>query len=150
MSVHVCDVLKPCFLRQISLALVAYFCANNPHSLFFTFARVCACFQSVCVRLQNICVSWSAAMGRKSKETSQEDRRIVVRLYEEGKSFKYISNTIARPITTVKNIVFRFQRSNKIQNAPRNGRPSKLSPKTKRRIERKIANNPKLSAPKIA
>ena len=43
-------------------------------------------------------------MDRKCKEINQEERRIVVRLFRKAKSLKGIE-FIARPITTLKNIV---------------------------------------------
>lgn len=44
-------------------------------------------------------------MGRKAKETTEEERRIVVSQFKSGKTYKEIGEIIGRPITTVKSII---------------------------------------------
>lgn len=89
-------------------------------------------------------------MGRKGKETSEEERKIIIRLHNQCKSLAEIGNIIGRPRSTVQGIIDRFCERKSLKNKPRSGRPEKLSGADKRVILRLIKNNPKLSAPKIA
>lgn len=88
-------------------------------------------------------------MGRKNKETTEEERQIAVKRFRKGESFKTIAEILNRPISTVKSIIYRFSQSNSYRNKPRRGRPSVLTPADKRQIVRKVKRNPKLSAPRI-
>lgn len=88
-------------------------------------------------------------MGRKRKETTEEERRIAVRQFKAGKSYKDISELLCRPITTVKSIIYRFTKTQKYRNVPRKGRPPILTEKEKRLVVRKVKKDAKVSAPKL-
>ena len=50
-------------------------------------------------------ITFEGIMESKRKETTIEERHIIVREFCKGKSYKIIAETVARPITTVKSIM---------------------------------------------
>lgn len=88
-------------------------------------------------------------MGRKGKETTVQERRIIINSFCKGKSYAEISAIVQRPITTIKTIIYRHGGSGFLRNKPRAGRPKKLTARKIRFITRETRRNPRLSAPKI-
>lgn len=62
-------------------------------------------------------------MGRKQKETTEEERKIIINLRNEGKSLRKIGESVNRPYSTIKSIVDRYSSSNNFKNEERLGRP---------------------------
>lgn len=89
-------------------------------------------------------------MGRKLKETTIEEREIVINLVKKGHSYKEIAEIVKRPCSTIKSIVYRFASTAQHANKPRSGRPSILTQREKSAIVRKIKQNPRQTASKIA
>lgn len=86
-------------------------------------------------------------MGR---QTSIDTRELVIKLRNEGKTMREIGAVIGRSHNTVKKIIDKYQKLNKLENCPKSGRPKKLNQTQIRSIVRKVKNNPSESAVKIA
>ena len=61
-------------------------------------------------------------MGRKCKETSLEERKIIINLHQKGKSYANISSIVKRSRST-QCIVNKYKKDGMLQNFPRCGRP---------------------------
>ena len=64
-------------------------------------------------------------MAPYGKELSEDLKRRIVALHEDGQGYKKIANTLS--CSTVAKIIQRFKRAGSTQNRPRVGRPKKLS-----------------------
>ena len=90
-------------------------------------------------------------MGRKGKETTEADRKLIIRLHNQCWSLKRIADAVGRPRSTVQSIIDRFSTTKTLQNQPRSGRPPSLTSESdKRFVVREIKKNPRGSALKIA
>lgn len=88
-------------------------------------------------------------MGRKNKETTAEERKIIIRLHNQCKSLRTISKIVNRAHSTIQSIIDRYCYTGRLYNKPRKGRPTKLSRRSVNALLKKIKANPKLSAPKL-
>lgn len=88
-------------------------------------------------------------MGRKAAETTLEVRSIVIKLFNQGKTYAQIAEAINRSRTTVFNIVQRYKKFHTVLNKPRTGRPPKLSVREQRKIVRHVQANPLVTASEI-
>ncbi|XP_026826240.1 uncharacterized protein LOC113562122 [Ooceraea biroi] len=89
-------------------------------------------------------------MGRKNKETNEEERKIIIKLHNQCKSLREIAQLIDRPRSTVQSIIDRFCIRKTAKNKPRTGRPQAFTETDKRFILRQVKLDPKTSASKIA
>lgn len=89
-------------------------------------------------------------MGRKGKETTEEERKIIIRLHTLCKSLSEISKIVQRPRATIQTIINRYGERKSLQNLKRYGRPCKINKYTGRTIIRNVVKNPRISAPKLA
>ncbi|XP_047116087.1 uncharacterized protein LOC124796046 [Schistocerca piceifrons] len=85
-------------------------------------------------------------MGRKEKETTIDERNIVVAQYFQHKSYAEIANIIGRSRATVQSIVKRYKDRHVVINSERHGRPQKLTTREPRMLLRIIKKNPKTTA----
>ena len=83
------------------------------------------------------------------KQTTAEERQIVIRNFESGRSFREIGKIINRSSSTVQYIIKRYRKENRITNRPRKAPNKKFNEHDERWIRRKIKENPRLSAPKL-
>lgn len=84
-----------------------------------------------------------------NKELSIDTRKIIIKLYCEGKSMREIGEVIGRSKSTVQYVIEHYANSGTLKSNPRTGRPKKLNETTKRFIVLKVKENPRISAPKI-
>ena len=86
----------------------------------------------------------------KTKELSLDLCSKIINLHINNKSGrKRISKLLNLSISTVCNILTKFNRFGTIKNFPRNGRPSKISPRNARSIVRMAQDDPKLSVQEL-
>ena len=78
----------------------------------------------------------------KKNEVPMELRKEIMRLRLEGKSFGQIEVATGVPRSTCFRIVDRFSRRGVLHNAPRSGRPPKLSLRDSRILIREFMKNP--------
>lgn len=77
-------------------------------------------------------------MGRKCKETTLEERKIIINLFKEGKSYAKIAEILKRSRSTIQSIINKFKTEGILHNLKRSGRPRKLSLREERKIVRII------------
>ena len=82
-----------------------------------------------------ILVTESSNMAPHGKELSEDLKRRIVTIYEDGQGYKKIANTLKLSCSTVAKIIQRFKSAGSIQNRPRVGRPKKLSAPPERHIQ---------------
>ena len=82
-----------------------------------------------------ILVTESSNIAPHSKELSEDLKRHIVALHEDGQGYKKIANTLRLSCNTVAKIIQRFKRAGSTQNRPRVGRPKKLSARAEHRIQ---------------
>ena len=82
-----------------------------------------------------ILVTESSNMAPLGKELSEDLKRRIVALYEDGQSYKKISNTLKLSCSTVAKIIQRFKRAGSTQNRAWVGRPKKLSAHAEHHIQ---------------
>ena len=73
-----------------------------------------------------ILVTESSNTAPHGKELSEDLKRCIVVLYEDGQGYKKIANTLKLSCSTVAKIIWRFKRVGSTQNRPLVGRPKKL------------------------
>lgn len=64
-------------------------------------------------------------MGRKGKELSLEEKRVVKNIFESGNSITEISRLLQRSHSTVSSFIRRYLLHSEIENRCRSGRPKK-------------------------
>ena len=85
--------------------------------------------------LSLILVTESSNMAPHGKELSEDLKRHIVALDEDGQGYKKIANTLKLGCRTVAKIIQRFKRAGSTQNRPRVGRPKKLSARAECQIQ---------------
>ena len=82
-----------------------------------------------------ILVTESSNMAPHGKEFSEELKRHIVALHEDGQGYKKIANTLKLSCSTVAKIIQCFKSAEFTQNTPRVGRPKTLSARAERYIQ---------------
>ncbi len=89
-------------------------------------------------------------MAPHGEELSKDLRKIIVCLHKDGLGYKNISTTLKLSHSTVAKVIQRFSKTGSTQNRPRQGRPTKLSPRDVRRVQKLASENRRRSARSIA
>ncbi|XP_055903333.1 uncharacterized protein LOC129939369 [Eupeodes corollae] len=84
------------------------------------------------------------------KEISSEVRKIVIKLKNEGMSMAKIGKSLDLSKASVQTIIKNYNETGHYDSRPRSGRPRKLDDRTMRKVVRKVVENPKQSAIKLA
>lgn len=92
----------------------------------------------------------TSVMGRKSKNTSLELRKLIISYFQEGMSYRDISTLVKRSYSTVQYIIKRFKDEGRILDKVKSGPKFVLNTYDERWIIRQIKKDPKISAPKLA
>ena len=69
---------------------------------------------------------WEFQHGTTWQKLSEDLKRRIVALHEDGQGYKNIANTLKLSCSTVAKIIQRFKRAGSTQNRPRVGHPKKL------------------------
>jgi len=77
-------------------------------------------------------------MGRKSKISSLEQRKLVLQLHLEGKTYKETADTLEMKPNTVGDIVRRFKNEGRVEYIQQKGQPKKLTDREEAEIVRKV------------
>lgn len=88
-------------------------------------------------------------MAKIRKETTFEQRQLVIYHHAMGKSIRDVGKLLMISKSTVANIVNRFK-NNQIVSKPRCGRPKILNEHDERLLMRTVKADPRISAPKLA
>ncbi len=93
---------------------------------------------------------WKFNMAPHGKELSEDLKKIIVALHKDGVGYKKIAKTLKLSCSTVAKTIQWFNRTGSTQNKPRHGRPTKLSARAQRHIQRLFFGNRCMSAASIA
>ena len=74
-------------------------------------------------------------MAPHGKELSEDFKKRIVALHEDGQGYKKIANTLKLSSNTVSKLIQHFKWAGSTQNRPRVGRPKKLSARAERHIQ---------------
>uniref|UniRef100_A0A8C2KBE1 Transposase Tc1-like domain-containing protein n=1 Tax=Cyprinus carpio TaxID=7962 RepID=A0A8C2KBE1_CYPCA len=66
----------------------------------------------------------------------------VIEIYQSGKGYKAISKASGLQQNTVRAIIHKWQNHGTVENLPRSGRPTKITPKAQRRLIQEVTKNP--------
>ena len=97
-----------------------------------------------------ILITESSNMAPHGKELSEDFKRRIAALHENGQGYKKIANTLKLSFSTVAKIIQRFKRAGSTQNKPRVGRSKKLSARAEHHIQMLSLTDWRRSAVSIA
>ncbi|KAL1497932.1 hypothetical protein ABEB36_008812 [Hypothenemus hampei] len=89
-------------------------------------------------------------MGRQRGQVSTSERELIIHHLHSGKSYRQIGKIVNRSHTTVQGIVNRFLYQHRIKNKVRKSPKKIFNNYDERWILRKVAQDPKISAPRLA
>ncbi|GFU37218.1 transposable element Tcb2 transposase [Trichonephila clavipes] len=84
------------------------------------------------------------------KETTIEERKLVIKLSNEGKSQLNIAKVVGRSVNCIQKILQKFKKTVMLANNEGRGRKKIMNSITERRVIHQVKIDPKISAPKIA
>ncbi|GFW24051.1 transposable element Tc1 transposase [Trichonephila clavipes] len=84
------------------------------------------------------------------KETTIEERKLVIKLSNEGKSQLNIAKVVGRNVNCIQKILQKFKKTGMLANNEGRGRKKIMNSITERRVIHQVKIDPKISAPKIA
>ncbi|KAK3557007.1 hypothetical protein QTP70_022900, partial [Hemibagrus guttatus] len=78
----------------------------------------------------------------RSKEIQKQMREKVIEIYQCGKGYKVISKALGLPRTTVRAIIYKWRKHGTVENLPRSGRPTKITPRARRQLIQEVTKDP--------
>ncbi|KAK3530954.1 hypothetical protein QTP70_007256 [Hemibagrus guttatus] len=63
-------------------------------------------------------------------------------IYQSGKGYKAISKALGLPRTTVRAIIYKWKKHGTVENLPRSGRPTKMTPRVQRQLIQEVTKDP--------
>ncbi|KAK3566022.1 hypothetical protein QTP86_024184, partial [Hemibagrus guttatus] len=63
-------------------------------------------------------------------------------IYQSGKGYKAISKALELPQTTVRAIIYKWRKHGTVENLPRSGRPTKITPRAQRQLIQQVTKDP--------
>ncbi|KAK3530806.1 hypothetical protein QTP70_002837 [Hemibagrus guttatus] len=69
-------------------------------------------------------------------------RKKVIEIYQSGKGYKAISKALGLPRTTVRAIIYKWGKHGTMENLPRSGRPTKITPRAQRQLIQEVTKDP--------
>ncbi|KAK3548405.1 hypothetical protein QTP70_012647 [Hemibagrus guttatus] len=69
-------------------------------------------------------------------------REKVIEIYQSGKGYKAISKALGLPRTTVRSIIYKWRKHGTVENLPRSGRPTKITPRAQRQLIQEVTKDP--------
>ncbi|KAK3555983.1 hypothetical protein QTP86_032846 [Hemibagrus guttatus] len=78
----------------------------------------------------------------RSKEIQKQMRKKVIEIYQSGKGYKAISKALGLPRTTVRAIIYKWRKHGTVENLPRSGRPTKITPRAQRQLIQEVTKDP--------
>ncbi|GFS49063.1 HTH_Tnp_Tc3_2 domain-containing protein [Trichonephila clavipes] len=84
------------------------------------------------------------------KETTIEERKLVIKLSNEGKSQLNIAKVVGRSVNCIQKILQKFKKTGMLANNEGKGRKKIMNSITERRVIHQVKIDSKISAPKSA
>ncbi|KAK3574432.1 hypothetical protein QTP86_006602 [Hemibagrus guttatus] len=78
----------------------------------------------------------------RSKEIQKQMREKVIEIYQSGKGYKAISKALGLPRTTVRAIIYKWRKHGIVENLPRSGRPTKITPRAQGQLIQEVTKDP--------
>ncbi|KAK3508530.1 hypothetical protein QTP70_031914 [Hemibagrus guttatus] len=78
----------------------------------------------------------------RSKEIQKQMRKKVSEIYQSGKGYKAISKASGLPRTTVRAIIYKWRKHGTVENLPRSGWPTKITPRAQRQLIQEVTKDP--------
>ncbi|KAK3556981.1 hypothetical protein QTP70_022323 [Hemibagrus guttatus] len=78
----------------------------------------------------------------RSKEIQKEMRKKVIEIYQSGKGYKAISKALGLPRTTVRAIIYKWRKHGTVENLPKSGRPTKITPRAQQQLIQEVTKDP--------
>ncbi|KAK3553212.1 hypothetical protein QTP86_031817 [Hemibagrus guttatus] len=78
----------------------------------------------------------------RSKEIQKQMRKKVIEIYQSGKGYKAISKALGLPRTTVRAIIYKWRKHGTVENLPRSGRPTEITPRVQRQLIQEVTKDP--------
>ncbi|KAK3566849.1 hypothetical protein QTP86_004546 [Hemibagrus guttatus] len=69
-------------------------------------------------------------------------RKKVIEIYQSGKGYKAISKALGLPRTTVRAIIYKWRKHGTVENLPRSGRLTKITPRAQRQLIQEVTKDP--------
>lgn len=88
-------------------------------------------------------------MESKGREISVSERKIIIKLWKDGKSFRKIGHIIGRTYSSVQRVINNFKKTGILTSKPRSGRPKILSAREERTVVNMVKVNPRITSSKI-
>ncbi|KAK3547952.1 hypothetical protein QTP70_001317 [Hemibagrus guttatus] len=63
-------------------------------------------------------------------------------IYQSGKGYKAISKAMGLPRSTVRAIIYKWQKHGTVENLPRSGRPTKFTPRAQQQLIQEVTKDP--------
>ncbi|GIX79564.1 uncharacterized protein CEXT_51431 [Caerostris extrusa] len=80
---------------------------------------------------------------KSKKEITPEERKIIIKLRNEGKTLREIGKIVGRTHSSIQRVINNYTSSKSIISKPRSGRPSKLTAREKRYVFKSVRLNPR-------
>ncbi|GIY82534.1 uncharacterized protein CDAR_549011 [Caerostris darwini] len=81
-------------------------------------------------------------MDLRRKEITPEERKIIIKVRNEGKTLWEIGKIVGRSHSSIQRVINNYTSSKSIISKPRSGRPSKLTAREKRYVFKSVRLNP--------
>ncbi|KAK3506148.1 hypothetical protein QTP70_002435 [Hemibagrus guttatus] len=78
----------------------------------------------------------------RSKEIQKQMRKKVIEIYQSGKGYKAIYKALGLPRTTVRAIIYKWRKHGTVENLPRSGQPTKITPRAQRELIQEVTKDP--------
>ncbi|KAK3545499.1 hypothetical protein QTP70_007745 [Hemibagrus guttatus] len=69
-------------------------------------------------------------------------RKKVIEIHQSGKGYKANSKALGLPRTTVRAIIYKWRKHGTVENLPRSGRQTKITPRAQRQLIQEVTKNP--------
>uniref|UniRef100_A0A9J7Z8I4 Sleeping Beauty transposase HTH domain-containing protein n=1 Tax=Cyprinus carpio carpio TaxID=630221 RepID=A0A9J7Z8I4_CYPCA len=73
-------------------------------------------------------------------------RNKVVDMYQSGKGYTAISKALGLQRTTVRAIIHKWRKLGTVENLPRSGRPTKITPRAQQRLIQEVIKEPRTTS----
>ncbi|KAK7123826.1 hypothetical protein R3I93_022056 [Phoxinus phoxinus] len=85
----------------------------------------------------------------RSNELPEEFKERVIFHYKAGNGYKSISKIMGLHRSTIRSIICKWKTHGTVMNLPRSGRPTKISPRTQRKIIQEVSKNPEITSKEL-
>ncbi len=92
---------------------------------------------------------FSKCIMPRSKEIPEDVKEKIIFYHKSGKGYKAISKMMGLHRSTVRTIISKWKTLGTVMNLPRSGRPTKISPRTQRKIIQEVTKKPEITSKEL-